>query len=297
MTSSLTGWGSFSYGSSPYGSSLSSSISLVLLTAIATSDNVLQLTFNYAPIFNNLLDAFDASNINDYVITPIISTVGADNLVPKQVNPINIIQGITEEILLVTMDRTFSPFPAQYRITISNLMSVNGYPLNSALNTQLFYGVSRGLSIQRSDMITSSKDIANKQFSNSLVGTVSIVPEAYQLGTIPTNVQGDIATDDGLESYTKRVMRRCMTRKGGFAGLPDYGVGLPYQIKQLATSSIRSSLASEAEAQILQEPETKQVKCTFKQDTNNPSLFWLNIQVTTIFGNNNLPIAVPIYIS
>ena len=300
MSNSI-GWGNLNYGSTSYGSGPGVGTSLILLNAVAISDNIVQLSFNYAVIYNKLRDSFDGSNFFDYIITPMLYSVGADNLAPRAVNPIEIDQTTSNTILNVTVDRPFSPFPGQYKISVQSLMGtdgVNTFPINQILNSQYFYGLSRGLPVQRQDMVTSSKDIANQQFSNSLVGNVPTIAQAYQLGTIPTNSQGDIATDDGLDSYTKRVLRRCMTRKGGFAHLgADYGLGLPYQIKQLANQGIRNSLAGDAEAQILQEPETKQVKCTFTQDPKNPSLFWLNAQITTIFGNSQLPVSIPIYIS
>jgi hypothetical protein len=95
---------------------------------------------------------------------------------------------------------------------------------------------------------------------------------------------GDLGNDEGLESYRKRVIRRCMTRKGAFSHLPQYGIGVPAQVKKLAQPGVREALAAEAELQIGQEPETQQVSCSFERDATLAGLWWLIIRARTKAG-------------
>lgn len=79
---------------------------------------------------------------------------------------------------------------------------------------------------------------------------------AFQItGSYAYGEDGDYKFDEGLDNLRKRCIRRLVTRKNGFAWLPDYGVGAVDEVKRLNTAVVRQRLAAEAERQFLQEPE------------------------------------------
>jgi hypothetical protein len=292
------GWGLGPWGFLPWGSGLSgTAVNLQLLNAQAIRDNVVRLQFNVAPLATGLFDAGDALETNAYQITPVPRTFGSDKLPTRSVFPVIVsladIALSFGTFLDVTVDRPFSPYPGQYRIAVQGVTTYTGLLLDPLHSSYVFFGLSRGQPMQRADKVVSSKDIANIQSVKNVVGMVPKEVQSSLLGTIPVDSKGDLASDSGLVSYRKRIMRRCMTRKGGFAHLPDYGVGLPSQIKQLSRPGMRESIAAEAESQIKQEPETLSVKCTFVHDDSTPELYWLKIQVMTVFSDDQLIVSVP----
>ena len=94
--------------------------------------------------------------------------------------------------------------------------------------------------------------------------------------------QGDLAFDEGLTSYRKRVFRRLTTKKGKFAHLPDYGVSVPSSVKQLGRAGVREQLAVDAEVQIKREPETVAVSVAIVE--TQPEIYSYRIRARTSFG-------------
>jgi hypothetical protein len=292
------GWGLGPWGFLPWGSGLSgTATNLQLLGALAIRDNVVRLQFNVAPLASGLFEAGDALEIDAYQITPVPRTFGLDGLPTRSVFPVVVTLADVAmsfgTFLDVTGDRPFSPYPGQYIIALQGITTYTGLLLDPTHSSFVFYGLSRGQPIQSTDKVVSSKDIANIQNIKSVIGMTPNEVSSPLLGTIPVDSKGDLANDSGLISYRKRIMRRCMTRKGGFAHLPDYGVGLSSQIKQLSRPGIRESIAADAESQIKQEPETLSVKCMFVHNDTTPELYWLKIQVITIFSDDPLIVSVP----
>jgi hypothetical protein len=56
---------------------------------------------------------------------------------------------------------------------------------------------------------------------------------------------------------------------------------------------VRDALTSDAEAQIRQEPETRDVSCRFRRDDNRPDLFWLEVRAVTKYSNKPVAVDVP----
>lgn len=290
----MSGWGGGKWGETPWGGS--SVDSLQMLRALAVRDNVVRLWFNVAPKFIGNLELGDAADPERFVVVPIAGTKGADGLPARPVYPCAIeraaIAGSLGTVLDVTVDRPFSPWPAQYRISCNGVQSITGLFLDPTSTSRIFDGLSRGFAPARADLVVSAKDIANPQNRAAMLDPLPNTTDSLILGTIPTDAQGDLAFDDGVDSYRKRLFRRCLTRKGAFAHLPGYGVGLPDQVKRLALPGVRDALASDAEAQIRQEPETTDVSCVFVA-TDTPELFWLRVRATTTFGNTPVEFDVP----
>lgn len=285
------GWGLGPWGVAPWGTGVFDPLRLIF--AVAIRDNTVRCVFNIPPLFTGVLDDGDASDPDKWSVTPIPNTEGADGRPTRPVTPVKIERpriAAFETTLDVIVDRPFSPYPGEYFVAVYGIRSVSGVLLDPAYASFRIFGLSRGLPTNIEADAIASRDIANVQDMASTVGSISTPLESLVLGTIGVDAQGDLAYDSGIVGYKKRIARRCMTLKGGFAHLPEYGVGVPLQLKQLAKPGIRESVASDAEAQILQEPETLGVTCTFVRDSTKPELYWLQIRASTIYGDISLDV-------
>jgi hypothetical protein len=283
MSPPFAGYGAGGYGGSLYGAG--SPAPLRLLATIATSENVVQLQFNFPVYLSTLLDAPDASNPTHYVFTPVANTFGYDGTPARPVMPASIAYTspaptgfLLGQCLDVTLDRAMTPYPAQYIVSVTGLESTDQVSALSLPATASFYGLYRQVVQPSLATPSPARDFANPQ---SAIGAASMPnPNFATLGVFGPGDDGDYAIDSGDVSYKKRVYRRMSTRKGGFIFLPpDYGVGLPYQIKQLASPSRKQEISADLEQQITQEPETLQVKAQLQMPL--PGLVRVNLFART----------------
>lgn len=290
----MSGWGGGPWGLMPWGGG--GITSLRLERALAVRDNMVRLWFNTALLFTGTYEAGDASDVSRFTVVEDANSIGADDAAPRAVLPVvvelSVSPGAGGKVLDLTVDRPFSPWPSLYRVACHGLHAVGGQLLDPAFASFVFEGASRGYAAPRIDLVVSVKDIANPQNRAGMMDPLPNTTDSLILGTIPVDSQGDLAFDDGVDSYRKRVFRRCMTRKGAYAWIPDYGVGIPEQIKHLGRPGTRDSLSADAETQIRQEPETRDVACRFRTG-DRPGLFWLEVRATTIFGNKPVEFGVP----
>lgn len=130
-----------------------------------------------------------------------------------------------------------------------------------------------------------TRDIANPQTLRGAIAAGVSLPDAEALlGTFRVDAQGDYAFDEGIETIRKRVVRRLVTAKGGFAHLPLYGVGIPALGKRLAVAANLAAVAADAEAQILGEPDVAEVSVRPIIDPATPSIVRFQIRVRTKEG-------------
>lgn len=281
------GYGAGLYGAGLYGAG--SPAPLVLLDAFATSENVVQLQFNFPVYLSGLLDAPDASNPALFTFTAVAGTVGYDGTAVRAVSAASVAYTspapagfLLGQCLDVTLDRAMTPYPAQYIVMATGLLSSDQISPLAVPSTAYFYGLFRQLTQPSLTTTAPARDFANPQ---SASGAASM-PNASvaSLGVFAAGEGGDYAIDSGDVSYKKRVYRRMSTRKGGFIFLPpDYGVGLPYEIKQLGTPARRQAIAADIEKQIAQEPETLQVRAQLV--TPIPGMVRVNLFARTRGGN------------
>jgi hypothetical protein len=266
-----------------------------LIGALAIRENVVRITFNQPVKFTEILDPGDASEIERYTITPIAGTKGLDGVSVRSVFPAEVararIDGAGGKILDVTTDRPFSPYPVRYRIAVNGILSWSGGLLDPMFASRVFDGLHAGFPPKRVDLAHRSRDIANPQNLAAMLDPLPSI-DPLILGTIPVDSQGDYAFDEGIDSYRKRVFRRLLTRKGQFAWIPTYGVGVPEQIKRLARVGTREAIAADAEAQIREEPETLEVRCSFEQSEDTPGVWFLRVWARTK-SNETINVAVP----
>lgn len=290
------GYGSEPFGVVPWGAS--GIVSLQLLSAIAVRENAVRLVFNAGVLFTGILNAGDGANVKRYSITAVAGTVGFDGEPVRPVRPIVVEQVPIAEsygsTIDVYTDRPFTAFPSRYIVAVQGIDAVNGALLDPAASSLEFYGLRRVRPRPRIDHVSASRDIANPQTGSALLDPLPhTLIDSNLLGTYQADETGDVAIDEGIDSYRKRVFRRCYTRKGAFAWMPGYGVGLPGQVKQVGRRGVRDAIAADAESQIAEEPETIEVACRFEQDARAPEMFWLRIRARTIYSPNPIELGVP----
>ncbi len=296
-----TAFGGAPYGFDPYGPNAT----FLLQGAIATTENVVRLYYSALPYLSGLLDPRDASQASFYAITPVAGSLGLDGLPPLPVSVVFAQVGADANSVELVLDRAMSPHPAQYQVTATGVWSsVSGAPgvlQNPDPGAATFDGDFRQLQPQRPENIAPSRDIANPTTLQGLQDAVPVVPlslgaSARLLGTYVVDASGDYASDQGLVSYKKRVLRRAITVPGAFAFLPrSYGVGIPSYGKKLASPALRARLAAAWQAQVLEEPETATAAVTAATDPANPGIVWFVLQATTKGGQKlNFRLPVPI---
>lgn len=288
------GWGSSGFGATPWGATSVSS--LQLLAALAVRENTVRLTFNTGVEYTGILNAGDGANVKRYAVNA-VSGIGLDGEAIRPVSPVTVEPASIPEsygaVIDLTVDRAFTAFPSIYRVSVQGINGIGGVLLDPSASSLTFNGARRTRPKPRIDHVTGSRDIANPQTRASLLDPLPNTTDGLLLGVYPVDETGDIAFDEGLDSYRKRVFRRCMTRKGTFAWIPNYGVGVPGLLKKLSRAGARDALAADAENQILEEPETLSVEARFESDPRNSGLFWLRLRIRTIFSPTPLELGVP----
>ena len=278
----MSGWGSEPWGAGPWGGG--DGDALRLLSAVAVRENVVRLEFNQAPEFTWLLTSNDASNPERYSIKALVS-VGRDGEMARAVRPALVeralVSGALGRFIDVVVDRPFSPWGAEYLVACNQLRTYAGGLLDATKSSARFVGVYRTLRQQSTSNATPSRDFANPFTYTAQLGQ-PLAGDQLLLGVIPIGSDGDYALDEGLVQVKKRIFRRLLTRKGAFAALPEYGVGVPTYGKRLGVAGVRQQLAAEAERQIKLEPDVEDARVNVVSDAKNPSvtIFQVRVRIT-----------------
>jgi len=273
----LYGFGTGAFGSMPLGTGNAVPSSIDYAEAIA--ENRIRLSFNTAPKFENLATAGDASHLPLYDLSVVESKDREGN--PARTVSVVHVERVDELTVDLILDRQMSSFPARYRLTVQGLVGVDGLPFASQVFEVL--AVRRGVTPALFEAVANNRDVANPQTLAALSG-IEAVPKDSMLGTFRVDGKGDLASDSGLVSYKKRITRRLTTRRGRFAHLEDYGVGLPSSVKALADIGAREALALEAETQIRREPETVSVTVTVEVPATAPNVAFYHVNAVTRIG-------------
>ncbi len=274
------GWGLSPWGLSPWGVGPGAS-GLELVDVLPVAENLVRLYFNQAPYFSGYLDSYDAASRFRYSLSPVAGTVGSDGLPPRPVfpavpavSPLALSAGAAIDL---TLDRRMSPYPAQYLVGVNGLRTAGGATLTPGFSSLVCYGLAAARVVQDRNMVSAAADFSNPQSQLSLGDNVPVGGAAV-LGTYQYGSTGDYATDRGLASYRKRVVRRCAAMLGGFAHLPNYGLGAVGRVKQLDRGGTAEALAAQAEAQVKQEPETQDCKVTVERSALTPNVVVLRVR-------------------
>lgn len=284
------GWGSEHWGGDPWGSGAGLASQLQLVLALAVRENVVRLTFDQGVLFTGVFDPGDAAAMARYSLVTVDGT-GIDGEPVRPVFPIvaELVAGSGQRVIDLSVDRPFSHWPCRYRVSVNGILSLTG-ALLVAGSSLIFDGVHHALPALQPDLVIAARDIANPQTRSALFDPLPITDSPLALGAFPTDATGDYAFDEGAVSYKKRVIRRLITRRGRFAHLPNYGVGILASVKQLARQGVREALAAEAESQIRQEPETIGVKVTIKVESG---IAFYQVRAKCKFGDVDTTVPVP----
>jgi hypothetical protein len=270
-------YGGPGYGLNPFGPAPGP---LSLQGAVASVENVVRLYFSEPVYFSGLLDALDASLPSLYAVAPAAdSPPGLDGSAAQSVSVLYAAVGEDPNSIDLFLDRPLSPYPCEYVATVDGVADVATLTPIGPVSVA-FVGVYRVVEAVQPDALYPSRDFANPQTASDQATSSTL------LGTFPVDDSGDYGVDQGLVSYKKRILRRLLTRKNGFAFLPGYGVGVPSYGKRLARASVRSVIASDAESQIAQEPETASVAVQVLQSPVDPGLFYVVVAAKTRSGGS-----------
>ena len=287
------GWGAGEWGRSFWGVG---SGPLQLIDAEPVRENVVRLFFNAVPKFTGILDPHDASSAERYQIVIVAGTLpfGVD---PRPVSPILAsvaeVAGAGGTQIDLTVDRPFSPYTARYLVSVNQLQTTDGGLLDPAFCCQEFDGLLGQRGVRNRSLALPSRDIANPQTFQAMLDPLPVTNDPLVLGSIPVDDSGDYAFDEGVTSLKKRIFRRLVTTPGKFSHLPEYGVGLPQQLKQLNTFAKRVEMQAEIEKQILQEPDVDAVSAQVVSDLDTPGLFRVRLRVRAKVSDSPVDMDLP----
>jgi hypothetical protein len=294
MTMQVFGWGASRWGGSAWGGSTGGALALNAVLAIR--ENVVRLAFNVPVYFSTILDPPDASEPEKYAVTPVAGTTGLDGEAARTVTPVLVtlpsaaLDGIPPvdegRFVDVTLDRPLSAEGALYEVTVQDLFSKDlATTITSA--TLALDGLFRRLVPPQVDAAPVTRDLSNVQVLSE-PGSAAAPTRTVEMGTIRADDSGDYAFEEGTSTLKKRVLRRGVTRKNGFAHLPGYGVGIPDLGKHLAISANISAIAADYQAQILREPDVAQARVRPIVDPSVPGLVRFQVTVKPKVGRPQL---------
>lgn len=259
---------------------------LAVVSVMAVAENVIQVTFNEPIHYTGLLDPQDASVASLYVVTPVAGTVGYDGQPARAVSVLTATQGgqpgeIDPNVILLTLDRPMTPYPAQYVVSSTGLIwAANLTDLIEAITLGTTPALFRVLNPPDPSAAAPGRDLANPQTLQASIDSTIAQPLVAPLGSFGYDGTGDYAIDQKDDGLRKRLMRRLFTKKGGFLHLGDaYGVGITTYGKQLARASTRAQLAADCESQFAREPEVAQVRVLTRLDPQNAAMVRLDVYI------------------
>lgn len=253
-------------------------MTISLVGSLAIRENVVRLTFDAVPYFSAVLDPGDASDPARYTITAKVDTIGSDGLAPRGVFSA-MAEKVSSKVIHLWTDRKLSPYPSLYTVALNGILEDGTLDPLSVYQSE-FYGLRAGRVVPTPDRAISNADLANPQTLSGALDPLAL-PTDSVLGTLPVDDTGDLAKDEGLQSFKKRVLRRLATRKGRFRHLPGYGTLALESVKHLARPGLMQAIAADAEEQIRQEPETVAVKV---QIVTQGAIAYYRIRVRCSFG-------------
>jgi hypothetical protein len=277
----MSSWGSGTWGSSAWGSGDTAiSSTFRLIAGVAIGENRIRLEFTSEPYYSGLFDLYDASDARRFEIRAIKTTIGADGASARDVTVAQVSRVLGESTKLdLTLDRSMTPYPAQYTIIATGVAAKPGVfvLIDSNFTTITLFANYRELNRPVIDLGAKNRDFAMPQTRSAMFDPLPDPNNALNLGTYVIDDTGDYAFDEGIVSFKKRVLRRCFSRPLSFAHMPDYGVGVQTFGKRLQTLATQSDLVSAIEEQISREPEVSQVKAALIPRANKPGLFYIRI--------------------
>lgn len=296
----MSGWGSDRWGVGAWGGA--SLVSLQLIGAIAVRENVVRLVFSQPVYYSKIFDRYDASNAVHYAMTPVNGSLDGNEEPTRAVRVVDValpdttsnppvLQGEIGFFIDIMLDRPMSSYPASYMVGITDLQNADG-------SSQLPIAVAqvdaayRELQPASFEIAAPIRDFANPQTSGALANAGT--DEMSALATYVASDDGDYAFDEGSTGRKKRVLRRLITKKNGFAHLPGYGLGILSYGKRLARIDAIGKLTTDARLQVQKEPDVAKA-IVGAEVGSQPSLVRLNVGIKPKGGRSQkFTISIPV---
>lgn len=282
-------WGSGTWGAGSWGGGYGGGIHF--LDIVAIRENVIRIEFDEAVNLTGLLEAEDASRTDIWTVTEEPTTTGYAGEPPRKVRIVSVeLSGEEDSVaeadvgrfVNLVLDRPMTPYPAVYTVTWTDVFA-KGLASSSSGQSDVL-AVYRELEPPQIVVPRASQDFANPQTTGMAAESVPLPNILLALGSFGVDDQGDYASDEGLVSLKKRVIRRLMTRKGAFAHLPNYGVGVPEYAKKLGQAVVISTIRTEAESQISQEPDVESCRVAVIINSDVPNIVRFRVAVKPKVG-------------
>lgn len=275
------GWGEGGYGVIPWGSSFIPEVTTDI-GATPVRENLVRVAFSTSVLTTGLLDSKDSLNPIHYTIEG-ESGEGNDGIAAYPVNVIKVekVIGSTRAVDLVT-DRPLSHYPTRYTLRCNDIYDGAGVLFINVLTTE-FYGLQSAFEkpVPETFAVGGTRDFANPSGKAALFDPLPVIDD-LNLGTFPYGDDGDYGHDEGIENLRKRVIRRAIVALGGFVWLQGYGVGIGKEGKKLNSASRRERIRARYELQLLEEPDVRNAKVSFKFLPDTPGIVWLVVKVLTM---------------
>ncbi len=272
-----------------------------VLTVFAVRENTVRVVFTQSVYFSKILDLHDAFNPGAFAVAPIAGTFDGLGVAARAVNVLETELATSESVppvldaevgyfLDIIVDRPLSSFPARYTLTCTSLQNA-AKSIVLATDTHSFDGVYRELQGATLERPGELRDLANAQTGAQLA--TEVPDELRVLGSYLV-VDGDYAFDEGNTGRKKRIFRRILTKKGGFAHLPGYGLGVRDRVKRLARFDVVGRLSTEATLQIQREPDVAKAIVTVDFGSK-PNLMRMHVGVRPRGGKSQkFTVSVPL---
>lgn len=206
-----------------------------LASARAVGARTLRVTFTHEPLYQSPIGAYDAGNLEHWLLVREDTSRAVPLLGTRQVSG----DALSLDLLLA------EPFASSaltlYRVTASHLLSALGQALVDPTSLEV-YGMPgvREVASRPQPLL----DVFNPQTAGDRING------ALQLGT-----DGDYQLESGTQLLRKLVVRRLLTALGEYYHLADTDYGAGLQPKELLRPSDLVVLRARLELQLLREPE------------------------------------------
>jgi hypothetical protein len=282
-------WGEGSWGAGSWGGGPGAGIQFIDIVAIR--ENAIRLEFDQAVNLTALLSFDDASRPDLWSVTASPFSTGLSGDPARAVRIVRIELAGAEDgvadidygrFVNLILDRPMTAFPAVYSVTWIDIFAKD--LLSQTSGSSDVYAVYRLLEQPQIQVPKPSRDFANPQTTGAAIDSLPRPNAPFALGSFGVDDTGDYAMDEGTVNLKKRIIRRLITRKGAFAHLPNYGVGVPDQAKKLGQAIVISKLKAEAEVQIAQEPDVLQSRVIVVVNSDTPNLVRFRVAVKSKVG-------------
>jgi len=298
------GWGEAPWGSGPWGGGPGAG-PLQIASVLAVSENLIRVEFTVPIYFTGLLVPSDAALPSNWAVEPQTQTTGQNGEPCRPVTVVAVARPPLADVpaldnpryVDLTIDRPMTPFPAVYALRIVGAIFTADLSFCLEDAGTYFPGIYRVLQEPSLQPEVGSRDFANAQTgADALANLTNADSSRLNLGTYQVGADGDYAFDEGVSNYRKRIVRRIVTRTGGFSWLPNYGADVPAYGKRLGQASVLTGIVTDVQKQIMLEPDTSKAR-VIPDLTNLPNGLFKLVIIAKMRTGESKSFTIPIPIS